>query len=139
MNLMLYKRDMVYIYIYVYMCVGPQQYITIHQVQLSIDLLIYIYVIKRCMVIPHADTTMPGPLYHRLSSQRRTVLICVMVMILGGSYMVEQPGSSVMPKYKRWVWLSRISKVSRLPMVQVQHAAVAYMYIYIYLGRYIYI
>lgn len=73
---------------------------------------------------------MPGPLYHRLSSQRRTVLICVMVMILGGSYMVEQPGSSVMPKYKRWVWLSRISRVSRLPMVQHIYIYRAGIYIY---------
>ena len=44
--------------------------------------------------------------------------------------MVEQPGSSVMPKYKRWVWLSRISRVSRLPMVQHIYIYRAGIYIY---------
>ena len=47
-----------------------------------------------------------------LTGHPRTVLIALLVLVRGGSYMVEQPGSSLLPEYIRLVWLSRITKVS---------------------------
>lgn len=52
------------------------------------------------------------PMWVNLINSCRTCLLCLLTLIQGGSYMVEQPGSSCMPHYKRFVWLSRVSKVA---------------------------
>ena len=44
----------------------------------------------------------------------RTVLLCALVTALGGSFFVEQPGSSLMEYYDKMVWLSRVLPVSSL-------------------------
>lgn len=38
----------------------------------------------------------------------RTVLIAILAVALGNTYMVENPGSSVMPYYHRWQTLSQV-------------------------------
>ena len=53
-----------------------------------------------------------GIIYLMPSVDGRTSLICLLVSILGGSYLIEQPGSSILPQYKRIVWLSRRLRVS---------------------------
>ncbi|CAL1131298.1 unnamed protein product [Cladocopium goreaui] len=68
---------------------------------------------RRSMLLPEGREDLP---YIQLANgmASRTCLLCLLTLIQGGSYMVEQPGSSCMPHYKRFVWLSRVSKVFRI-------------------------
>ena len=73
------------------------------------------------------------PMWVNLINSCRTCLLCLLTLIQGGSYMVEQPGSSCMPHYKRFVWLSRVSKVAWHNYIRWTRKLNKYIYIYIYI------
>ena len=47
----------------------------------------------------------------------RTTLLCALVVALGGTFFIEQPGSSLMEYYDKMVWLSRVLPVSGLQVI----------------------
>ena len=44
-------------------------------------------------------------LYYMVFSLRRSILLCALTCCLGGTFLLEQPGSSLLRYYNRLVWL----------------------------------
>lgn len=64
----------------------------------------------------------------------RTVMIALMVICRGGSFMVEQPGSSAMPLFHRFQWLA---KVTRVPLHILYHRRSNFWFQQVFFWKYV--
>ncbi|CAE8699845.1 unnamed protein product [Polarella glacialis] len=44
----------------------------------------------------------------------RVVLLCMLIVVMGGCWVIEQPGSSIMAEHPRFRWMCRKLKAAKL-------------------------
>ena len=74
---------------------------------------------------PASDSPTLGP---------RTILLCLLVVARGGSFLIEQPMTSVMSHYHRFEWMtSRFQVLWLHSRTKNQPGVYIYIYVYIYM------
>ncbi|CAE7246780.1 unnamed protein product, partial [Symbiodinium sp. CCMP2456] len=68
---------------------------------------------KRSVIYAEGNTKLPY-IADANCLTSRSILICLLVCCLGGTFLLEQPGSSLMRYYFRWVWLRQKIPVFRV-------------------------